>query len=102
MEKWRKKTIEIDDDYKYETIRIENGNNFEIKKGKSITEEQVIKGDIPVQLVEKIQRIIIINQTQKAKQFVFLQVEVLVMLVIGTNQYGRAIVLQLKAKTKTY
>ena len=48
MEKWRKKTIEIDDDYKYETIRIENGNNFEIKKGKSITEERVIKGDIPV------------------------------------------------------
>ena len=48
MEKWRKKTIEIDDDYKYETIRIENGNNFEIKKGKSITEGQVIKGDIPV------------------------------------------------------
>ena len=45
---WRTKTIEIDDDYKYETIRIENGNNFEIKKGKSITEEQVIKGDIPV------------------------------------------------------
>ena len=30
MEKWRTKTIEIDDDYKYGTIRIERGDNFEM------------------------------------------------------------------------
>ena len=45
---WRTKTIEIDDDYKYKTIRIKSGDNFEIKKGQSITEEQVIDGEIPV------------------------------------------------------
>ena len=39
--KWRTKTIEIDDDYKYETIRIERGDNFEIKKEKVLQKNKL-------------------------------------------------------------